>query len=216
MINRFSFKLFDKMPLIGIMRNIPNAPLDTIGKIYYESGLTCLEVTMNSPNAENDITRLVDLYSGVLNIGAGTVCDMHDLENAIAAKAMFIVTPIINEEVIKACVNEKIPVFPGAYTPSEIYKAWSLGATMVKLFPASDLKPNYIKEVLAPLNKIKLLPTGGINLENFTHYLAAGANGVGIGSHFFPKAIIEQQDWMALRQIYSQFVSKYSNYKAVI
>jgi len=169
---------------------------------------------LNSPNAEKNIKKLVDRYGHVLNIGAGTVCDITDLEKATAAGANFIVTPIINEDVIKTCVAKKIPIFPGAYTPSEIYKAWSLGATLVKLFPAGDLKPNYIKEVLAPLQQIKLLPTGGINLDNFTSYLIAGAKGVGIGSHLFPKHVIEQQDWLALSRIYSAFVKRYNDFMA--
>jgi 2-dehydro-3-deoxyphosphogluconate aldolase/(4S)-4-hydroxy-2-oxoglutarate aldolase len=194
------------------MRNINDEHIDIISKKYYEAGLTCLEVTMNSADAEKNIHALVELYGDVLNIGAGTVCSMHDLEKALNAKAQFIVTPIINEEVIKTCVNEKVPVFPGAYTPSEIYKAWSLGADMIKLFPASDLKPSYIKEVLAPLNHIKLLPTGGITLDNFTNYLMSGAAGVGIGSQLFPKDIIEKEDWDVLGKIYLELVKKYSEY----
>jgi 2-dehydro-3-deoxyphosphogluconate aldolase/(4S)-4-hydroxy-2-oxoglutarate aldolase len=209
----FSYDLFNKMPVIGIMRNIPDTHIEIIAKKYLEAGLTCLEITMNSENAEKNISALVELHGDELNIGAGTVCSMTDLEKAIAAKAQFIVTPIINEEVIKTCVNEKIPIFPGAYTPSEIYKAWSLGAQMIKLFPASDLKPNYIKEVLAPLNHIQLLPTGGITLENFTNYLSMGAKGVGIGSQLFPKDIIEQQKWDILSGIYLQFVKRYNEYK---
>ena len=208
----FSYDLFSKMPIIGIMRNINDEHIDIISKKYYEAGLTCLEVTKNSADAEKNIHALVELYGDVLNIGAGTVCSMHDLEKALNAKAQFIVTPIINEEVIKTCVNEKVPVFPGAYTPSEIYKAWSLGADMIKLFPASDLKPSYIKEVLAPLNHIKLLPTGGITLDNFTNYLMSGAAGVGIGSQLFPKDIIEKEDWDVLGKIYLELVKKYSEY----
>ena len=122
----FSFDLFDQMPVVGIMRNIPDEYIEDIAGVYCRSGLTNLEITMNSPNAEQNISLLADLYGDKLNIGAGTVCSMTDLEKALNAKAQFIVTPIINEEVIKTCVTEKIPIFPGAYTPSEIYKAWSL------------------------------------------------------------------------------------------
>src|SRR6185312_7999575 len=121
----FSYDLLNKMPLIGIMRNLPEQAIETVAEKYYQSGLTCLEITMNSPNAAGQIERLADLYAGGLNIGAGTVCSMSDLEIAIKSKAQFIVTPVINEEVIKACAGENIPIFPGAYTPSEIYKAWS-------------------------------------------------------------------------------------------
>ena len=108
MSNAFSFDLFKKMPVIGIMRNIPDECVEPIAEIYYRSGLACLEVTMNSSSAEEHIAALVENYRGRLNIGAGTVCSLSDLERAFAAGAQFIVTPIINEEVIKTCVEAKI------------------------------------------------------------------------------------------------------------
>jgi len=212
MSKTFSFELFNKMPVIGIMRNIPDEHIETIAGVYCHSGLTCLEITMNSLNAERNIALLADLYGDDLNIGAGTVCSMNDLEKALAAKAQFIVTPIINDEVIKACVAEKIPIFPGAYTPSEIYKAWSLGASLVKLFPAGDLKPGYIKEVLAPLSFVSLLPTGGVTLDNFISHFQQGAKGVGIGSQLFPKDVIIRQDWDTLETVYTAFVKKYNDF----
>ena len=212
MSNDFSFDLFNKMPVVGIMRNVPDEHIGAIAEVYLRSGLNCLEITMNSSNAEKHIASLVETYYGRLNIGAGTVCSMSDLEKALGAGAQFIVTPILNEEVIKTCVAEKIPIFPGAYTPSEIYKAWSMGATMVKLFPASDLKPANIKEILAPLNFVSLMPTGGVTLENFTQYFEQGAKAVGLGSHLFPTAIIAKQDWTALGGLYEAFVSKYNDF----
>jgi 2-dehydro-3-deoxyphosphogluconate aldolase/(4S)-4-hydroxy-2-oxoglutarate aldolase len=212
MSTAFSFKLFNKMPVIGIMRNIPDECVEPIADVYCRSGLTCLEITMNSSNAEKHIRSLVETYGGRLNIGAGTVCSMTDLQKALTAGAQFIVTPIINEEVIKTCVELKIPIFPGAYTPSEIYKAWSMGATMVKLFPASDLKPGNIKEILAPLNFVSLMPTGGVTLENFAEYFRQGAKAVGIGSHLFPKDIVARQDWTALSEVYKTFVKKYTDF----
>jgi 2-dehydro-3-deoxyphosphogluconate aldolase/(4S)-4-hydroxy-2-oxoglutarate aldolase len=212
MKNKFSMELFEAAPLIGIMRNLPAEHTAIIAENYLQSGLTCMEITMNSAGAAENIAMLTKTYAGRLNIGAGTVCDMHDLEKALKANAQFIVTPIINKEVIKACVAEKVPIFPGAYTPSEIYKAWHLGATMVKVFPATSLGPNYIKEVLAPLNYLKLLPTGGIGLNNLTSYLSAGAKGVGLGSHLFPADIIEQQDWAALQKTFILFKEAYTNY----
>jgi 2-dehydro-3-deoxyphosphogluconate aldolase/(4S)-4-hydroxy-2-oxoglutarate aldolase len=203
------------MPIIGIMRNLPEQHIETIAKKYCESGLTCLEITMNSTDAATHIASLAESYGGKLNIGAGTVCSMADLEVALRSNAQFIVTPVINEEVIKACVNEKVPIFPGAYTPSEIYRAWALGATMIKLFPAGDLKPNYIKEVLAPLDFVSLVPTGGITIDNFTGILAQGAKGVGIGSGLFPRDVIQREDWNALSQIFSRFAEKYHAYLKV-
>jgi 2-dehydro-3-deoxyphosphogluconate aldolase/(4S)-4-hydroxy-2-oxoglutarate aldolase len=211
MSSQFSFDLFNQLPIVGIMRNFPHNQVQKVAELYHQSGLTCLEITMNSPGAAEIINSLTKQYSGKLNIGAGTVCSIHDLENALTANAQFIVTPVINEEVIKACVEQQIPIFPGAYTPTEIYKAWDLGATMVKIFPATT--PQYIKEILGPLNQIKLIPTGGVGLDNLAEYLNAGAKGAGIGSHLFPKKIIEEGDWDTLTQIFLSFSIKFSRHE---
>lgn len=212
MTNTFSNELFDKMPLVGILRNVPSQYLNNIAESYLQSGLTCLEITMNSPNAEADITRLVKTFGNKLNIGAGTVCTLNDLEKALKANAGFIVTPILNEDVIKACVEAKIPVFPGAYTPTEIYKAWSLGAAMIKVFPATKLGAGFIKEVLGPLSQVKLIPTGGIDFNNFTDFFNAGAKGVGMGGNLFPKDMIEHENWEKLGSVFSSFAAKYNDY----
>ena len=197
------------MPVVGIMRNISQQHAATLAAHYYTAGLTTLEVTMNSADAPAIISQLAKEYSGRLNIGAGTVCTTADLDKALKAGAQFIVTPILNETVVKACVAGNIPVFPGAYTPTEIYHAWSMGANMVKVFPATQLGPAYMKEVLAPLHQIKLLPTGGITIDNFTAFLQAGAKGVGVGSSLFPMKLIEGGNWQQLNDLFAAFVKKY-------
>jgi len=210
MSKTFSIDLFNKMPIVGILRNVPSQYMAAIAENYHQSGLTCLEITMNSPNAEQDIAALTGQFGEELNVGAGTVCTLNDLEKALKANAQFIVTPIVNDDVIKACVDAGVPVIPGAYTPTEIYKAWSLGATMVKVFPATKLGAGYIKEVLGPLGHLKLIPTGGIDFGNFTDYLDAGAKGVGLGSHLFLKNIIENKDWKTLSEVFSSFAVKFT------
>ncbi len=209
----FSWEAFDKAPLVGIMRNIPKDKAGQMASIFDECGLTNLEVTMNSADAEEILSYLAREFGSKFNIGAGTVCSLQDLGKALDAGASFIVTPILNEDVVKLCVSLKIPVFPGAYTPTEIYKAWSLGANMVKVFPATKLGTQYIRDILAPLNQIKLMPTGGINLENFTDFLKAGASGVGIGSDLFPPHLIKDGDWDAIREIFTGFRNRYEDYK---
>jgi len=124
---------------------------------------------------------------------------MPDLEAALAAGAQFIVTPILDEQIVQHCVQKNIPVFPGAYTPTEIYRAWSAGASAVKVFPAAQLGAKYIKDVLAPLNEIRLLPTGGVSLENIGDYFEAGAAGVGMGSSLLDKKLIEREDYDGLK-----------------
>ncbi len=206
----FSWKLFEQMPVVGILRNFPSEVMLPLALHYTEAGLTTLEITMNSAEAETTIALLIEKYGDRLNIGAGTVCTMTDLEKALAAGARFIVTPILDEDVIKSCVDRQIPIFSGAYTPTEIYKAWNWGASMVKVFPASRLGPEYVKEVLAPLNQIKLMPTGGITLDNCTDFLKAGAKGLGMGGQLFPKELILNQDWPKVKAVFRQFVEKLS------
>jgi|SRR5690554_1767935 len=208
----FSKERFDSMPLVGILRGFPANQMEKLAELYANAGLTTLEITMNTEGATQTIASLVKAVGDKLNVGAGTVCSLDDLDQALEAGAQFIVTPVIDEEVIKKCVSLNIPIFPGAYTPSEIYKAWSLGATMVKVFPASKLGPDYIKEVLAPLNKIQLLPTGGISLDNMEAFIRAGARGFGIGSALVPKPLVEREEWEALSQHFNRFVTIYKGF----
>tara|TARA_R110002049_G_scaffold207188_2_gene377681 strand:- start:4497 stop:5141 length:645 start_codon:yes stop_codon:yes gene_type:complete len=196
--------LFNKMPIVGILRNAPLETIEAFLPAYKKAGLTTLEITMNSDNVSEIIGYLSKNHPD-LNIGAGTVCTMEDLKKALTAGASFIVTPIIDDEVISYCKNHKIPVFPGAFTPSEIYNAAKLGATAVKVFPATQLGAGYIKDVLAPLNHLKLLPTGGVSLENIESFFKAGAMGVGMGGTLFDKKFIEKKDYDGL----------YSHFKAI-
>ena len=201
--NQFSWKSFETMPVIGIMRNVAPRIIEKIVPLYQKADLTTLEITMNSDEAPQVIRSLSTLYPD-LNIGAGTVLEMADLESAIEAGASFIVTPILNEEVITYCVQNEIPVFPGALTPTEVYKAWKLGASAVKVFPATQFGTAYLKELKGPLSKINLLPTGGVSIQNIEGFFKAGAVGVGMGSTLFDKKLILKRDFEGL---YSHFES---------
>ena len=203
----FSQELFNKAPIVGIIRNLSLEELKQILPIYREAGLTTIEITMNTPGAEEMIRYAVDNENDGLNIGAGTVCTKEDLENALEAGAQFIVTPVINKKIIKSCAKKSIPIFPGGYTPTELYNAWSYGATMVKIYPATSLGPEYIKDLKAPLEKLKVLPTGGISLENMNDFLKAGADGLGIGSQLFDKKMIAEKDWTGLKSYFEKFVA---------
>ncbi|RYY20648.1 MAG: bifunctional 4-hydroxy-2-oxoglutarate aldolase/2-dehydro-3-deoxy-phosphogluconate aldolase [Chitinophagaceae bacterium] len=206
-MNKFSWEAFNVMPVVGIIRNLPTDDLIRIATCYADAGMTTIEITLNTPGALDSINALNKALGNRLNIGAGTVCSDVDLDQAINAGAGFIVTPVINESVIRKCVENKIAIFPGAYTPSEIYYAWSLGAEMIKVFPATRLGPDYIRDVLAPLNKIKLLPTGGVSLENCGAYFKSGASGVGMGSNLFPKDLIINKDWIRLESHFKEYVT---------
>jgi len=194
MKNEFKADKFDEMPVIGILRNVPLPDIEAILPFYIKAGFTNLEVTMNSNGAEETIRHLSENYPS-LNIGAGTVCDKNDLKRAVKAGASFIVTPVVDEKVIKKCVKWGIPIFPGAFSPLEIYTASKYGATGVKVFPANHLGPSYIKDVLAPFQHLKLYPTGGVNLENISAYFKAGAKGLGMGGTLFLAPLLETKDY---------------------
>ncbi|GAB3941738.1 bifunctional 4-hydroxy-2-oxoglutarate aldolase/2-dehydro-3-deoxy-phosphogluconate aldolase [Spirosoma harenae] len=212
----FSWELFTQMPIVGIIRGLSIDDIHQILPIYQEAGLTTIEITMNTAGAEQVIQYANEKYRGSLNVGAGTVCTEEDLEKALAAGAQFIVTPILNKKVIKSCVKSGVPIFPGAFTPSEVYKAWSLGASMVKVFPTTALGPGYIKDLKAPLNQIKLLPTGGISLGNLHQFINAGANGLGIGSQLFDKTFIDQKNWTGLKAHFQAFASQLKGTGAIL
>ena len=205
MLNKesFSWELYNRAPIVGIVRGVSMDVMRDIAKAYLRAGLHTIEITMNTPGAAQMIAMLRKEFQQ-LNVGAGTVCNIQDYEKAVAAGAQFIVTPIIDEVVIKTAVAQEIPVFPGAYSPTEIYRAWSLGASAVKIFPASQLGVQFIRDISAPLNDIKLLPTGGVSLENIKSFFEAGVTGVGMGSSLFDKKLIQEGNFEELTEHFAK------------
>lgn len=204
--NNFSQDAFQRMPLVGIARHLSLDDMKNIMPLFVQSGLTTIEITMNSEGAPAIIEYIRRHFPSV-NTGAGTVCTGKDLSKALDAGAQFIVTPVIVKKIIRRCVKLKLPVFPGAFTPTEIFTAWELGATMVKVYPAKTLGDGYIKDIKAPLNHIKLLPTGGITLEDIAPFKKAGADGFGVGSPLFVKKMIDGKNWDALLLHFQHFVA---------
>lgn len=197
---------FFKMPIVGIVRNMRYEDFTAMLPVYCQSGLRNIEVTMNTPRATDMIRYAVQHFGDKLIIGAGTVCTQNDLRNAMQSGAKFIVSPITDKELIDACVQQGIPAIPGAYTPTEIYKAWNAGAALVKLFPATSLGPQYIKDVKAALSHISIMPTGGVDHTNLPAFFKAGAAAVGIGSHLFPAHFIREKNEAGLLQHFKQYV----------
>jgi 2-dehydro-3-deoxyphosphogluconate aldolase / (4S)-4-hydroxy-2-oxoglutarate aldolase len=212
MANSFDWRLFETLPIIGILRGYSIEEVEKIVLHCADGGLRNLEITMNSDNAAASIRAAKERAEGRMNLGAGTVCTLDDLDAALTAGATFIVTPIINAVVILACKKEKVPVIPGGFTPTEIYQAWQLGADMVKLFPANRFGPEYLKDIRGPLDRIKLVPTGGIDLENLPAYLENGAYGFGVGSPLFDKRRVEAGDWDWVKGQARRFAALYESW----
>jgi 2-dehydro-3-deoxyphosphogluconate aldolase/(4S)-4-hydroxy-2-oxoglutarate aldolase len=200
MIQPFRAELFQRNPIVGILRSFPTETIHPIVKAVLDGGLTCLEVTMNSPGAAEQIRIARSAGGDRMNIGAGTVTTLKRLEEALEAGVSFIVTPTLAPEVIARCVELKVPVFPGAFTPTEISRAWDMGATMVKVFPAEVLGPGYLRAIKAPLPHVRLMPTGGVDLETIGAYRQSGGEAVGVGSPLFKADRVAASDWAWLQE----------------
>ncbi|MFA6282156.1 MAG: bifunctional 4-hydroxy-2-oxoglutarate aldolase/2-dehydro-3-deoxy-phosphogluconate aldolase, partial [Candidatus Omnitrophota bacterium] len=141
---------FRKQPILGILRDVTKEEIPPLLETIISSGLVSVEIAMNTKDAASLIKQAVSLSKGKLMIGAGTVVNMKLLKSALGAGASFIVMPVLVKDVVKYCVRHKIPVFPGALSPQEIYQAWEAGATMVKVFPAGFFGPKYFREIKGP------------------------------------------------------------------
>ncbi len=161
-------------------------------------GVRALEITMTVPGAVDIIRDLVRTRPRGALIGAGTVLDAGAATDVIAAGADFVVSPITDRETIQACREAGVLVVPGAFTPTEIVGAWRAGADIVKVFPATSLGPQFFRDIRGPLPYVRLMPTGGVTLENARNFVAAGACCVGIGTALVDAKAVETGDWEAL------------------
>jgi 2-dehydro-3-deoxyphosphogluconate aldolase/(4S)-4-hydroxy-2-oxoglutarate aldolase len=176
---------FKTKPLLGIVRGVEPEQLEPLLESAIAAGLESLEITMNTERAPDLIAQACAIAAGNLAIGAGTVLDLDDYESARAAGASFIVSPTLIPDVVAACVEAGIPVFPGALTPQEIHDAWRAGASMVKVFPASFFGPKYFKEIKGPFANIELLACGGISAATLPEYARCGADAFAFGGSVF-------------------------------
>ena len=204
---KFNIELFEKAPIIGILRNINEETVKNLLPVYFKSGFNSVEITMNSTKAVEIIKSSVKEFPE-MNIGAGTVCTMEELDLACDAGASFIVSPILSIEIIKKSIERKVAVFPGALTPSEIFKAHSLGATAVKVFPITSFGPKYIKDLMAPLENMKLIPVGGVSKNNIREFFENGSYGVGMASSLFSKNLISKNSKRELSQHFKSILNE--------
>ncbi|NND06509.1 MAG: bifunctional 4-hydroxy-2-oxoglutarate aldolase/2-dehydro-3-deoxy-phosphogluconate aldolase [Saprospiraceae bacterium] len=216
MSTAYSEELFKEVPIVGIVRGIKFEDLQQLLPVYRELGFTTIEITMNTEGVSEMINYAANHFSGKLNVGAGSVRSMDELKQALAAGAQFIVTPILNRAVVEYCRDHEVPIFPGAYTPTEVYNAWQYGATAVKIFPSVTGGLTHIKAIQAPLEMVPLLPTGGISAQNLASYLDVGVFGVGLGGALFPRALIAKQDLEAVGKTMSEMMHAFRVWKASV
>jgi 2-dehydro-3-deoxyphosphogluconate aldolase/(4S)-4-hydroxy-2-oxoglutarate aldolase len=185
--------------LIGIVRTDSEESAFWASRILVESGIHWIEIPFTVPNAAKVIERLSDLYPQAV-IGAGTVMEAREAVSALAAGAQFLVAPSLNEPLIQLGAEQGILVLPGAMTPTEIHKAWSLGAPAVKFFPAQAVGgADFVSAIRGPFPHIPLIATGGIELSHVPGYLEAGTLAVGVGGPLIPKQAVANRDEDRLR-----------------
>lgn len=188
-----------KTRLIAIARGVKREQIVPAAEALLQGGITVMEVTLNTPDALMMIQDLQERLGDRMYIGAGTVLDSDDAQEAVRAGASFLVTPNTDEDVIRYAAEEGIPIFPGAMTPTEIVRAWKAGATAIKIFPSSGLGLPYLKELMAPLDRIPMIAVGGIREDNVRDYLDIGCYAVGVGGSLISLKEMDNGNYNALR-----------------
>ena len=161
-------------------------------------GVGSFEVTLTTPGAVDSVRELVAARIPGLLIGAGTVMDVESANAVIDAGARFVVSPTLELDVLKVCVERKIICIPGAFSPTEILTGWRLGASIVKVYPSSSVGPSFISNVLGPLPFLRMSPSGGMTLENAGDWIRAGAVAVSMAQALMDPAVIRNGDWNEL------------------
>ena len=197
-----------KHKLVAIVRldDLSNARYITDALI--EGGIRAIEFTLTNPEAAATIAAMRQFVDESVAIGAGSVITAEQVWAVADAGAQFVVSPVWKRAVNAACHEADLPFMPGAFTPSEIQQAWEWGASAVKVFPANHLGPRYFKDVLAPLPHLRLMPTGGVTIDNLRDWLDHGAFALGVGSSLINNEAVADQDWEHLKRNARRYVDQ--------
>ena len=192
--------------LVAIIRADSSEQLVSVARALYEGGVDIIEVTFTTPGVVEVISAVKKELGKHVLVGAGTVLDPETARTAILAGAEFLVSPSVNLDVIKLALRYDKGIMPGAYTPTEVLTAWEAGADIVKLFPADIGGPAYLKALKGPLPQVRIMPTGGVNLQTLKEFVKAGACAVGLGGQLVEKDAVERGDFARISSLASQYV----------
>lgn len=193
--------------IIAIIRNISSEKIIETVAALKEGGIFCVEVTFNARDEEKSRDTLVSIsqiknhFGDSIAVGAGTVMTSENVKQAAGAGAEYIISPNINESVIKKTKQLGLISIPGALTPSEIINAHQMGADIVKLFPAATLGLEYIKAILSPINHIPITAVGGITSENARSFIDIGCLGVGVGGNLVNKKLVDENKFETIKKL---------------
>lgn len=176
-------------------------------RALHKGGIQAVEFTYSNPRAGDAIAAASAAFGEEMAIGAGTVLDPETARAAMLQGASFIVTPTLNIDTIRMCRRYDAPTVIGTYTPTEMLTAWEHGATFVKLFPATSVGPSFIKDVRGPLPQLRIVPTGGVSLENCGAFIKAGAAAIAVGSNLVDRQSVAEERWDVLTERAGAFVA---------
>ena len=209
--SNITVQLIEKGGVVPVVRLPDLAGAVELAQALLDGGVTAFELTMTSPGALDALTllreRVPAFERGEAVLGMGSVLDRKMAAEAIARGAQFVVAPTLDLPTVTYCAGLGVPVMPGAFTPTEVQTAWRAGAAVVKVFPATKLGPGYFQDILAPLPHLKLMPTGGVDLENAGGFVLAGAVAVGVGSALVRRDWVADGNWQAITEQASRFVA---------
>jgi 2-dehydro-3-deoxyphosphogluconate aldolase / (4S)-4-hydroxy-2-oxoglutarate aldolase len=200
--------MIESSRLIAILRSPQPVDLVSASMALIEGGVTALEIPLSTPGALAAVGQLRQETGESASIGVGTVLTTDDARRAIDSGAQFLVAPIVDKEAIEFACRRLVPMLPGALTPNECLQAHHAGATFVKLFPAATLLPKYLREILAPLPMLRIVPTGGVTLDNVGDWFAAGAVAVGVGGGIFDPKLAEKREFAQLTQVAKKWTQR--------
>lgn len=190
--------------VVAVVRARSLAQVLPLTEALLKGGVHAIEITMTTPDALRGISEARKAFPQAL-IGVGTVLTGQVCREALEAGAEFVVSPITRAEIAQTANQAGAPVMLGAYTPTEAQAAYEAGADFIKLFPADSLGPAYIRAIRAPLPHLRIVPTGGVTLDNIGEFFKAGCPAVGAGSSLISKSVLEKDDWPALTHVASAF-----------
>lgn len=208
-----------RQKLIVIVRGVQSNRLEPLLEALYAGGVRFAEITFDArggTSAEEtagQIRRMREVFQGRMHVGAGTVLTLAQAKAAVEAGAEFLISPNVNEDVIRYASRSGVLSMPGAMTPTEALCAFDAGADFVKLFPSDSLGVGYIKALCAPLSHIPFLAVGGVNERNVADFLKAGVVGVGVGGNIVKKDLIEQGRWEKIRDLATQYCAAIDSYQ---
>jgi len=194
--------------VIAVVRGPGPDPIPGLIEALIEGGVLAIEITLTTPDALLIIREARARYGTSVLIGVGTVLDVDSARTALDAGAEFVVTPVLRPEIVPVVHAADRPVMLGAYSPTEAHKAHEAGADFVKLFPADTLGPDYVKALLAPLPRLRLVPTGGVDPGNAGAFIRAGCSALGAGSSLVPRQALLGGHWRQITDLARRFVEE--------